>query len=63
MPLNFTGEPDESEESEITTEDNCYVDGENILSEYRKNKFIFLPDKKTKNLIFEKSVVHDPKEK
>ena len=63
MHLNFTGEPDESEESQIFTKDDCFVDGENILSEYRKNKFTFSPEKKTKNIIFEKSVVLDPKQK
>ena len=63
MHINFTGEPDESKESEISTEDDCSVDGENILSEYRKNKFTFLPEKKTKNIIVEKSVIPDPKEK
>ena len=61
MHLNFTGEPDESEESEISSEDDCSLDGENILSEYRKNKFTCLPDKKIKNIIVEKSVVPDPK--
>ena len=63
MHINFTGEPDESEESEISTNDDCSVDGENILSQYRKNKFTFLPEKKTKNMIVEKSVIPHPKEK
>ena len=63
MHLNFTGELDESEESDISTEDDCSVDGKHILNEYRNNKFTFLPDKKTKNVIVEKSVVPDPKEK
>lgn len=63
MHLNYIGQPNESEESEITSEDDCSEDGEHILNEYRKNKFTFLPDKKTKNLIVEKSVVPDPKNK
>ena len=63
MHLNYTGQPNESEESEISSEDDCSKDGENILDEYRKNKFTLLPDKKTTNLIVEKSVVSDPKNK
>lgn len=59
--LNYTGQPYESEESEISSEDDCSEDGENILNEYRKNKFTFLPEKKTKNLIVEKSIVPDHK--
>jgi hypothetical protein len=39
------------------------VDGEFFLNEYRKNKFTFLPDKKTQNLFVEKSAVPDPKER
>ncbi len=62
LHLYYTIQPNESEESEISSEDDCSVDGENILNEYRKNKFTFLPDKKTKNIIVEKSVVHDRKE-
>ena len=61
MHINFTSELDESEESKISTEDDCSVDGENILSAFRKNKFTFLPEKKTKNIIVEKSVIPDPK--
>jgi hypothetical protein len=34
-----------------------------MLNEYRKNKFTFLPDNKTKDLIVKKSVVSDPIER
>ena len=47
MHLNFTGEPDdESEESEISSKDDCSVDGENILSEYRRITLHFCPTRR-----------------
>ena len=48
MHINFKGEPGESEESEISTKDDCSIDGDNILSEYRKNKFTFFPRRRKK---------------
>ena len=62
LHLYYTIQPNESEESEISSEDDCSVDGENILNEYRKNKFTFLPDKKTQKINCRKSVVPYPKE-
>ena len=41
MHLYSTGLPNEFEESEISSENDCFVDGENILNEYRRNKFTF----------------------
>jgi hypothetical protein len=64
LHFNCIVQPFESEESEIYSEDYCSEDGENIFKWiYRKNKFTFLPDKNTTDLIVENPVVPDPKEK
>ena len=51
MHLNYTRQPYESGESEISSEDDCSVDGENILKNIERISLNFCPTRRKKILL------------